>query len=112
MPLELPASPGPIRFAMIVLECVDQLVADHVIGFGHGRRQRQHDAALRHLRDAAGAFAERAFDDVGLLEVGMRGVQHQRLHGGKLRAPRTCDSRAYQRSAILAAWPAASRSSG
>ena len=62
-------APGTVGH--VELEGVHQLVAEHVIGLGEGAGQRQHDAALQRFGDAAGALAELAADDVGLLEVRM-----------------------------------------
>src|SRR5437867_3603286 len=39
----------------------------------------QHDAPFEELGHAAGAFAELTFDGVGLLEIGVAGVEDQRL---------------------------------
>ena len=63
----------------VELEGVDELVAEDVIGVGERSAERQHDAAAQRLGDAAGALAELALNRVGLLEVGMRRVEHQRL---------------------------------
>src|SRR5262249_15837676 len=46
--------------------------------------ERQDDAAPQWLGNAARAFAEIALNGVGLLEVGMRGIQHERLPAAKL----------------------------
>ncbi len=57
--------PGPIGPAVdvdlrrhVVLERVDQLVAEHVIGFGEAAGKRQDDAAAIAFRHAAGPFAD------------------------------------------------------
>ena len=68
----------------VVLERVDQLVADHVIGFGEAGAGGQHDAAAQAFGDAAGAFAHQRGDDVGLLEVRMAGVEHERLPAAEM----------------------------
>ena len=73
---------GPRRD--VELKRVDELVADHVIGVGERTAERQDDAAPQRLGDAAGAFAELALNRVGLLEVGMRRVQHERLAAAQL----------------------------
>ena len=69
-----PDVPGDVE-----LEGVDQLVAEHVIGLGQRPRHRQHDAPLEDLRDSACPLAHLAFEDVGLLEVGVAGVEDDRL---------------------------------
>ncbi len=46
--------------------------------------ERENDAAAQWLGDPAGAFAHLAGDDVVLLEIGVRGVQHERLAPSKL----------------------------
>ena len=77
----------------VELERVHELVADHVIGVGERTAQRQDDAAPQRLGDAAGAFAELALDDVGLLEVGMRRVEHERLASAQLVAEQPLEPR-------------------
>ncbi len=54
-------------------------MADDMIGFGEAGAGGQHDAAAQAFGDAAGPFAHQAGDDVGLLEVRMAGVEHERL---------------------------------
>ena len=51
---------------------------EDVIDLGVGAGERQDDAALQELGDAAGAYTESLGSDVRLLEVGVRGVEHQR----------------------------------
>ena len=63
---------------------MDELVADDVIGVGERSAERQHDAAAQRLGDAAGALAELALNRVGLLEVRMRRVEHERLPSAQL----------------------------
>ena len=63
----------------VELERVHELVADHVIGVGERTAHRQDDAPPDRLGDAARAFTDLARDGVGLLEVGMRRVEHERL---------------------------------
>ena len=73
---------GPRRD--VELERVHQLVADHMVRVGERPAHRQNDAPAQRLGDAAGAFAELALDDVGLLEVRMRRVEHERLAAAQL----------------------------
>ena len=68
----------------VELERVHELVADHVIGVGERTAERQDDAAPERFGDAARAFAELARDGVGLLEVRMRCVEHERLTPAQL----------------------------
>ena len=77
----------------VELKRVDQLVADDVVGVGERTAKRQHDAAAERLGDAAGAFAELALNRVGLLEVGMRGVEHERLPPAQLVAEHAAEPR-------------------
>ena len=63
----------------VVLECMYELVAEHMVGFGERAGQRQHDPPLQSFGDAARALANHAADHVGLLEVGVRGVEDERL---------------------------------
>ena len=75
-----PAPPAGRRLRRdVVLECMNELVAQHMVSFGKRSGQRQHDAPLQSFGDTAGAFADHAADDVGLLEVGVRGVEDERL---------------------------------
>ena len=75
--------PGGIRAHVgagdVVLEGVNELVAQHVVGGLERARHRQDDAALIGFGDAAGAFADFPFDRVGLTEVGAARVEDQRL---------------------------------
>ena len=82
--------PGPIGRPLlsvcdghVVLKRVDELVAEHVIGFGKAAGERQDDAAAIAFGHAAGPFADLA-EDVGLLEVRMGGVEDQRLPAAQL----------------------------
>src|SRR5262245_7044355 len=61
-----------------------QLVTDYMIRVGDRTAEWQDDATPQWLGDAARAFAKIALNGVGLLEVGVRGVQHQRLTASKL----------------------------
>ena len=63
---------------------MDELVTDHVIGVGERTAERQDDAAPERLGDAAGAFAQLALNGVGLLEIGVRCVEHERLAAAEL----------------------------
>ena len=67
------------RLGDVVLEGVHQLVAEHVVGVVIGARQRHDDAILQRLGHTAGALADEAREGVGLLEIGMVGVQDDRL---------------------------------
>jgi len=68
----------------VKLKRVHQLVADHVVRFGERARERQHDPPLHSLGDAARALAERSRNRVRLLEVGVTGVEDQRLAASQL----------------------------
>jgi hypothetical protein len=68
----------------VELERVHELVAEHVVGLARRAGERQHDAALEHLGEAAGALADLAGRGVGLAEVRMAGVQDQRLAAAQL----------------------------
>ena len=87
-------------------------MADDVIGVGERAAERQDDAAPQRFGDAAGALAELALDRVGLLEVGMRRVEDERLPAAQLMAEDSCSSRASQRSDMRAAMSIPSRSLG
>ena len=63
----------------VVLELVHHLVLHHVLELGVGAREWQHHAVLEELRDAARRFADLASDGVGLLEVGLGGVEDDGL---------------------------------
>ena len=91
-------------FGDVVLEGVDELVAEHVVGRLDRPGERQHDAALRRLGDAAGAFAELPFDRVGLAEVRAARVEDQRLAAAQL------VSRGASTGARTSARPGATRS--
>ena len=70
----------------VVLERVRQLVADDVVGLGERCAHGQNDAALQTLGDAASAFTGLLAQHVGLLEIGMIGVENQRLPAVELMA--------------------------
>jgi hypothetical protein len=75
-----PAAGGAAPHARdVVLERVDQFVTQHVIGLRQRRAERQDDAAFQAFGHAARALAGLVRQDVGLLEVGMIGVEDQRL---------------------------------
>ena len=91
-------APGRIGVALghqVVLEGVDELVADDMIGLRERGAIGQDDPALEGLRDAAGPFAEELVDDRGLLELGAAPVEDQGLaalelvveHPGEARIP-------------------------
>jgi hypothetical protein len=63
----------------VVLEDVHQLVAEHVIVVGVDAGERHDHARAIRLRDAARSFLELLADDVRLLEIGVVGVEDQRL---------------------------------
>ena len=78
MPPPEPPPCAPLR-RDVVLECMDELVAENMVGFGERAGERQHDAALQSFGDAARALADHAADDVGLLEIGVRRIENERL---------------------------------
>ena len=61
------------------LERVRDLVAEHVVGLAEAGGKRHRDARLAALGEAAGAFGRRSGRQVGLAEMRMAGVEHQRL---------------------------------
>jgi hypothetical protein len=63
----------------IILEGVDELVADDVIGLAERSAVRQDDPALERLGDAAGALAEELGDDRRLLELRAAPVEDEGL---------------------------------
>ena len=63
----------------VVLERVDQLVADDVVQIAERAAGGQHDTAAESLGDTAGALADPAAYRVGLLELRRAGVEDQRL---------------------------------
>ncbi len=63
----------------VVLERVDEFVAEDVVGLGVGPRQRHRDALLQALGHAARALADEAADGVRLLEVRVVGVEEDGL---------------------------------
>ena len=75
------ALPGPWaqQVADVVLKGVHQFVADDVVRVGERAGQRQHDSPPQRLGDATSPLAQLAFYGVGLLEVGVGGVQDQGL---------------------------------
>ena len=63
----------------VELKRVDDLVAEHVIGIRQARGERQDDAALAGVGEAAGALVDEAAVNVGLFEAAVRAVEHDRL---------------------------------
>ena len=64
----------------VVLELVHHFVLQDVLEVLVGAGERQDDPLLEEVGDAAGALARRfAAQRVGLLEIGVRGVQDDRL---------------------------------
>ena len=63
----------------VKLERVNELVPDHVIRLVEGAREWKHDASLQDLRHTARGLADLPEHRVGLLEIGMAGVQDQGL---------------------------------
>ena len=90
---------------------MDQLVPDDVVQIAERSARREHDPAPESLGHSAGALADAASYGIGLLELGRAGVEDQRLAAGQL-VVEDAGSRAYHRSAIRAACPAAASSGG
>ena len=63
----------------VELERVHELVPQNVVRLGQGAGKRKHDTSLQHLRHTTRRLAELSEDGIGLLEVGVAGVQDQRL---------------------------------
>src|SRR5262245_26452718 len=63
-----------------------ELVADDVVGIRQRTAEREDDPAPQRFGHAAGALAQLTRNDVVLLEVSVRGVQHQRLSSAQLMA--------------------------
>ena len=63
----------------VKLKGVNELVTNDVVGLVERPRQRQDDAAPHRFGHAAGALTQLVGDDVGLLEIGVRAVQDERL---------------------------------
>jgi hypothetical protein len=63
---------------------VDELVADHVVRVGERTRQREDDPPAQRLGDATGPLPHLARDDVVLLEIDRRRVEHQGLAAAEL----------------------------
>ncbi len=75
-------APGLVGMALehdVVLEGVDELVADDMVGLVERRAVGQHDAALERLRESARALAENVLGDRGLLELGTAAVEDEGL---------------------------------
>ena len=61
-----------------------ELVTDDVVGIRQWTAKRQDNATAERFSDAACAFAQLTADRVRLLEVRMRGIQHERLASAEL----------------------------
>ncbi len=72
----------------LALKRVNELVSQDVVGFSEPRGKRKHDAALLVLGHAADALAEETRNHVGLGELRVARVQHDRLARGKGEAER------------------------
>ena len=75
-------APLVVRMALghdVVLERVDELMPDDMVGLGERGPVGQDDPALEGFGDAAGALAHRSGNDRGLLELRAARVQDQRL---------------------------------
>ena len=78
------AGVAAVRARDVELKRVDDLVAEHAIGLRHRRRERHGDAAARRIGDAADRIRQQAGHDVGLRELGLAAVEHERLASGEL----------------------------
>src|SRR5688572_27704799 len=65
--------------ADIELECVHELVANHMVGVGQRTTEWQDDATPKRFREPTRPFADFSGGGVGLLEIRMRRVEHERL---------------------------------
>ena len=74
----LHAGAGAAAAVHVVLELVHHLLLEDVLELGVRPGEGQHCAMLEELRDAAQAFT-RGVDHVGLLEIGLRRVENDRL---------------------------------
>ena len=63
----------------VVLKGMDELVSQDMVCFCERGCQREDDSAFYPFRHTARSLADGSADDVRLLEVGMRGIEHQRL---------------------------------
>jgi hypothetical protein len=63
---------------------VYQLVADHVVGVRERTCKRQHNAPTQSFGHTAGALADLAANDVGLLELDVGAIQDEWLAAAKL----------------------------
>jgi hypothetical protein len=77
----------------VVLKGVNELMTEHVIGFGEAAGEGQDDAAFGALGDATGALADLAGQHIGLLEMRVRRIQDQRLAAAQLVLQQLGDSR-------------------
>ena len=99
------ASTGPD----VVLELVRHLVLQHVLHVVVRTGERDDDAMLQEVREAAGAFRHLVRRGVGLLEVRKRGVEDDRLalaelmpqHGRELRVRALRHAGDVERGAVL-----------
>lgn len=66
------------------MECVDELVPEHMLGLSKSARERHHDAPPQRFGDTTGAFSDHRLDDVGLLEVRVARVEDERLRSAKI----------------------------
>ena len=59
-------------------------MSEHVVGLGRAYPDRHHNSPPQPFGHTAGAFAEHALDDVGLLEMRVAGIKDERLTAGEL----------------------------
>ena len=64
---------------MSVLKRMDELVSEHVVRLGRAYPDWHHNSPPQPFRHTAGALAEHALDDVGLLEVWVAGIEDHDL---------------------------------
>jgi hypothetical protein len=72
---------------------VNQFVPENVIRLRQTTRERHDDAALEHLRDAAGAFTDAALDRVRLAEVRPARIENERLPAPQFMVQQRRDAR-------------------
>ena len=70
-----------------------QFVSQDVIGLSKTSGEREHDPSFVEFGDAAGAFTEKTRYDVGLDELRMACVEHDRLALGELEVERLREPR-------------------
>ena len=86
------------------------LVAEHTIGFGQRRRKRHRDPPLGRLGHASDGVGKETGHDVGLRELRLAAVEHQRLppvegvpeDAGKARVPTLGELHRQPRGLLLA----------